>query len=97
MCARQVGLVDQLVSEAELLPAAEAAMRGALQHPDAGRALVKARLCCSYLHFYPGACLQQCWLACESAELARAPGVPGACCATGQGSKGLIGCSPPHM
>ncbi len=40
---RQVGLVDQLVPEAELLPAAEAAMRGALAHPDAGRTLVKAR------------------------------------------------------
>lgn len=50
----QLGLVDRLVPTAELLPAAEADMRGALAHPDAGRALVKVwvrvrvRACCMF-------------------------------------------------
>ncbi|KAK9843818.1 hypothetical protein WJX81_007504 [Elliptochloris bilobata] len=42
--AKELGLVDRLVPEAELLPAAESAMRSALALPDSGRALVKERL-----------------------------------------------------
>ena len=39
----QVGLVDQVVSSDQLLPAAEAAMAQALKQPDSGRIIVKER------------------------------------------------------
>ncbi len=39
----QVGLVDQLVSSDQLMPAAEAAMLKALGQPDSGRIVVKDR------------------------------------------------------
>ena len=39
----QVGLVDQVVSSDQLMPAAEAAMSKALEQPDSGRTVVKER------------------------------------------------------
>jgi hypothetical protein len=40
---QQAGLVDELVSTEQLLPAAEAAMGKLLALPDAGRVIVKQR------------------------------------------------------
>ena len=39
----QVGLVDEVVSSEQLMPAAEAAMIKALKQPDSGRIVVKER------------------------------------------------------
>ena len=76
----QVGLVDEVVSSEQLMPAAEAAMIKALKQPDSGRIVVKER--------FRGETFSREWEAVPKGRGGRAPGRCWAATPHHQGSGG---------